>query len=313
MTGAIFQNWDPANAARWGHEPVRVEHNLQDNPLFSRQALAELIQRFPKEHYALVHTGNRGDPKKTWREGEVGDLNGQEVIEAIAAGRMWLNLRNVKTVDARYGALLDTIFEEMAERVPGFDTFNRGLGILISSPNAQVYYHADLPGQSLWQIAGRKRVYLYPAAEPYLPQEELEKIALFGVEVDMRYDPAYDRDALVFDLEPGQMLTWPLNGPHRVENYDVLNISVTTEHWTDEIRRSQMVTVANGILRHHFGVVPKSRSLHGPGFMAKAALQAAWRRNPWMKRERRKRRPIDFRLSRAAIGTIVDIPAYVVR
>ena len=65
--------------------------------------------------------------------------------------------------------------------------------------------------------------YLYPANEPYLPQDELEKIALFGVEVDMRYDPVYDREALVFDLEPGEMLTWPLNAPHRVENYDVLN------------------------------------------------------------------------------------------
>ncbi|MCX5495971.1 hypothetical protein OSH11_14755 [Kaistia dalseonensis] len=313
MSDAILRNWDKGNVARWGKEPLLIEHGLHENPLFTRQALAELIQRFPKEHYALVHTGNRGDAKRTWREGEVGDLNGQEVIEAIGAGRMWLNLRNVKTVDQRYGELLDAIFEEMARRVPRFDTFNRGMGILISSPNAQVYYHADLPGQSLWQISGRKRVYLYPAAEPYLPQAELEKIALFGVEVDMRYDPLYDRDALVFDLEPGQMLTWPLNAPHRVENYDVLNISVTTEHWTDEIRRSQMVTVANGILRQHFGIQPGGRSLHGPVFLAKAALQAGWRRSPWMKRERRKRRPIDFRLARGAPGTIIDIPAYVVR
>src|SRR5690606_38537065 len=100
------------------------------------------------------------------------------------------------------------------------------------------------------------------------------------------------------------------NGPHRVENYDVLNVSVTTEHWTDDIRRSQMVTVANGILRQHFGLTPKSRALEGPGFWAKAALQAGWRRSPWMKRARRNRRPIDFRLSSESPGTIVDIPAY---
>jgi len=310
MSDAVLRNWDPGNVARWGREPLLIEHTLHENPLFTREALAGLIERYPVEHYALVHTGKRGESKKTWREGEVGELSGQEVIDAISAGRMWLNMRNVKMVDERYGGLLNQIFDEFSAKVPGFETFNRGMGILVSSPGAQVYYHCDLPGQSLWQIMGRKRIYIYPTDEPFLPQDELEKIALYGVEVDMRYDPVYDRDAIVFDLEPGQMLTWPLNGPHRVENYDVLNVSVTTEHWTEDIRRSQMVTVANGILRQHFGITPKSRALDGPGFWAKAALQAGWRRSPWMKRARRSRRPIDFRLSRESPGTIVDIPAY---
>lgn len=310
MPDPVFKNWPSNASADWGKKPLLLEHSLHENPLFSRDALAELIQRYPVEHYALVHTGRRGESKKLWREGEIGDLTGHQVIDWISAGRMWLNLRNVKSVDARYGELLDTIFEEAEGKVPGFKSFNRGMGILISSPDAQVYYHADLPGQSLWQIMGSKRLYLYPAEEPYLPQAELERIALYGIEVDMGYDPVYDREALVVDLQPGQMMTWPLNAPHRVENHSVLNVSVTTEHWTDEIRREQMVSTANGVLRNVFGVTPRSRAIEGPGFMAKAALQAAFRRSPWLKKERRRRRPIDFRLARETPGGIVDIPAY---
>lgn len=306
----VFTNWTDQHTGGWGNRPVLAEHNLHLNPLFSRQALAELIQIYPVEHYSLVHTNQKGESRRVWREGEIGDLNGHEVIDWIAAGRMWLNLRNVKMVDRRYGTLLDGIFEELATRVPGFDTFNRGMGILISSPNASVHYHADLPGQSLWQIMGSKRLYLYPNEERFLPQAALERIALYGIEETDNYRPDFDAEAMIVDLQPGQMMTWPLNAPHRVENHDCLNVSVTTEHWTDEIRRQQMVSMGNGVLRNVLGITPKSRAISGPGFLAKAALQAAWRRSPWLKRQRSARRPIDFRLGRAAPGMIVDIPQY---
>ena len=93
------------------------------------------------------------------------------------------------------------------------------------------------PGQSLWQIRGTKRVYLYPPVAPFLTPEQIERIILSGVEVDMDYAPWYDEHAAVFDLKPGEMLHWPLNSPHRVDNHDCLNVSLTTEYWTDPIRR----------------------------------------------------------------------------
>ena len=50
-------------------------------------------------------------------------------------------------VDRRYRDMLDGMFEEIAAKVPGFEAPNHQDSILISSPDAQVYYHADLPGQ----------------------------------------------------------------------------------------------------------------------------------------------------------------------
>ncbi len=308
MSEPIFTNWTPATTANWAKAPLRLAHRLSQHPLYSLDALAELIEGYPRQHYALVEMGPQGSNRRLWREGDIGSLSGAQVIEAIKRGRMWLNLRNVSAVDRRYKDVLDAIFEEVRANVPGYETYDRTCGILISSPNAQVYYHMDLPGQSLWQLHGKKRVYLYPAAAPYLTGEQLERIALYEVEVDIPYEPSYDDAATVFEIGPGEMLHWPLNAPHRVENLDCLNVSMTTEYWTETIRRSQIINMANGILRNHVGLAPTSRKLSGPGFYAKAVLQAGVKRAGLLKKARKSRRPVEFHLDPAALGSVVDLP-----
>ena len=165
----------------------------------------------------------------------------------------------------------------------------------------------DRPGQSLWQNHGKKRVYVYPAEPPFRRDEDLERIALYQLEIDIPFEPSYDRYAQVFEIEGGEMLHWPLNAPHRVENLDCLNVSMTTEYWTEPIRRSQMINLANGILRHKLGVAPRSRSIEGPGFWAKAALQAGVKRAGLLKKARKTLRPIEFELDTERIGEIRDI------
>jgi hypothetical protein len=109
------------------------------------------------------------------------------------------------------------------------------------------------------------------------------------------------------ELEPGQMLNWPLNAPHRVENLDSVNISMTVSYVNDEIRRAEIVHLANGLLRHRFGYRPRSRNLRGPSYFAKAVMQKLLRDSGWVKRQRSARRPIDFRLDAAQPGKIVEL------
>ena len=307
MTDRIFSTWDETHSELWSHQPIRLEHDMHKLPAFSMDELATLIETYPREHYSLIKTGAKG-ARRVWREGEFGQLNGRQVIEAIACGGLWLNLRNVTSVDRRYRDLVDQMFAEIAAKVPGFEAPKHQAGILISSPDAQVYYHADLPGQGLIQIAGRKRVYVYPNTPPFIRPEHLEDIALFDVEVDIPYAHWYDRHAQVIDLEPGQMLNWPLNAPHRVENLGTVNISMTVSYVDDDIRRAEIVNLANGLLRHRFGYRPKSRNLRGPSYLAKAVMQKLLRDSKWVRRERAARRPIDFRLDETDLGKIVDLP-----
>lgn len=309
MKESVFTAWETKDAQLWGNRPIRLGHRLQNASLFSDETLAEVIESYPRQRYSIVHVAERGSGKRIWREGDIGGLTGREVIEAIAAGSMWLNLRNIHLVDKRFADLVDEIFDEIAARTGMPPVLARNAGVLISSPRAQVLYHADLPGQSLWQIRGRKTVYVYPPVRPFLTPQQLEKIILTGIEVDMSYEPWYDEHAMAFDIGPGDMLHWPLNSPHRVDNHDCLNISLTTEYWTEAIRRHAMVNCANAVLRHKAGLNPASRSTTGAGFWAKAAFQACVKRAGLLGNRGAESRPIEFRLDRSRPGSIIDIAA----
>lgn len=309
MPPRILADWRPDFIDHWNARPLKISHRLHLDPLFGLEALAELIDGYPRADYALVHTSRSGDGATRWREGDIAGLPGRQVIETIASGSMWLNLRDVGRHSSRHGALLEAAYAELREHLPGFDPQAMKMGILISSPSARVHYHCDLPGQALWQIHGRKQVHVYPARAPFLEPEALENIAYSGFEFKLHYDPTFDAAAQVFELEPGAMLTWPLNSPHRVDNEPGLNISVTTEHWTPANRRSQRVLLANGVLRHRLHWTPASRATEGASFWVKSALQAAWRRSPWSARVQRAHRPIEFRLDPRSPDCIADLPA----
>jgi hypothetical protein len=290
----IFTDWTPQTPALFSNVPLRLKHSLHEHPLFSDAGLIRLLEACPRDNYNLVQWGTHG-ARSTWREGEIAGLSGADVLEAIRLGRMWINIRNLPQFSAEHAELLRDVFGEMTGRIPGFETFNHTMGVLISSPMSRTLYHADLPGQSLWQLRGRKRVYLYPKAPPFLKEEQLEQIALTGIEVSLDYQSWFEDHAQVFDIEPGDMMTWPHNMPHRVDNHDMLNVSMTAEWFTPEIRRAHIVTVANAILRHKLGVTPRSRETNGASFYAKAALQKFMRNTPWVRQEKRARKAATFR------------------
>ena len=298
-TDKIFTNWDKTHSDLWSHLPIRLEHEMHKSPAFSMNDLARLIEGYPRKYYNIMQTG----PNRVWKEGDIGTLSGSEVISAIAAGELWLNLREVGSIDRRYNELVDRMFKEIATEIPSFQIPEyHQEGILISSPRAQVHYHADLPWQILVQIAGRKRVFIYPNTAPFITQQHLEDITLFNKEVDLPYRSWYDRHAQVFDLEPGQMLNWPLNTPHRVENLDSFCVSMTISYEDDKVRRAHAVNFSNGMLRHRFGYQPRSQNLHGPSYFAKRVMRKFLINGSWIRRERNARSPIEFTLDETQRG-----------
>ena len=79
---------------------------------------------------------------------------------------------------------------------------------------------------------------------------------------------------------------------------------MTISYTSEEIRRNEIVNLANGLLRHRFGVTPKTiaRAVY-----FKAVMQKLLRDSSWVKRER-SAPPIDFRLDTAQPGKLVDLP-----
>lgn len=304
---AIFTtDWCATQANKaWRSDTLVLEHNLPENPLFSLATLARLIETLPRENYMLMHTGPVGTAKKLWEEGEIGDLSGEDVIEAIRRGNLWLLIRHVEDVSAPMSRLLEDIYREIDANVAGgYATFNHISDILISSPSAQVYYHFDHNGQTLWQVHGSKRAYVYPNKPPFLTQQMLEHTAVYADETSVPYEPCYDKEAKVYELKAGQMIHWPLFSPHRVENLE-FSVSYTTQYYTPDIRRLAKLHAGNGLIHTKFPNLQLRDEIRGPGYAAKSLLQSGVRRFGLLDKLRRARRATTFRLDPKNLGQII--------
>ncbi|HKE94601.1 MAG TPA: hypothetical protein VKB34_09870 [Povalibacter sp.] len=234
----------------FGQRPMVGTHNLQHHELFSDEALIDLLDRFPRQHLYAWATGRDASRPQENQLAANADASGAELLRAVRAGRFWLNVTRIDRADARYRALIDEIYGQLTATVPGFVPLASQGALLISSPRAVVYYHADAPANMLWHVRGHKRVWIYPDLdERYMQQSVLEDI-FAGVRHEyLPYESSFDAAATVYDLEPGQWTTWPQNAPHRVTNLDDLNVSLSTEHYTVASRRRERVYLANRFLR----------------------------------------------------------------
>lgn len=301
MNKDIISNWEPRHESLFGTEVVKLDHRLRETGLFSREAVARLIERCPADELGLEAMVVDDSTSSARLYGVRGEASGEETIAAIEKGRIWMNIRRVMDWAPEYRKLLDDIFAEFESRMPGFSTFKRNMGVLVSSPGANVDYHADIQGQSLWQIEGVKRVYLYPRSPVFMSGRDVEKILLRETTESLPYESWFDDYATVVDLQPGEMLTWPLYAPHRVHNHDCLNISVTMEHWTKDIWNAYAVHYGNGVLRRTLGLRNPSARAEGLHVYPKAASAFLWKKmGRQVKGDVVKRR--DFRIDASAPG-----------
>jgi hypothetical protein len=207
-----------------------------------------------------------------------------------------------------YGALVEALYADIARQVPGFRPFNLSANLLVSSPQAQVYYHADASPTILWHVRGRKRLYLYPAEdERFIRRDDLEAIfaGRRGEEIPFRAE--YDRGAEVFTLEPGDFLSWRQSAPHRIENIDGLNVSLSSEFYTPESNLRQAVYNANLYFRERFGLPFRDTRIDGPAAWAKANAYRVLRRLSPPRSIKAPPTPVTFRADPDAPGGFVDL------
>jgi hypothetical protein len=277
MTSLV--DMSPDEAAQFSKRPLVARHSLANHALFTDEALATLLDEFPRDNLYALSMGQ--DPLRS-EENQLAvhdGLSGRDLLRAVKNGRLWLNVTRVDRADAQYKALLEVIYAEVVRKVPGFKPLKVQGTLLISSPQALVYYHADGPANALWHIRGRKRLWLYPALdERFMAQPVLEDIFAGVRQEYLPYQLDFDQHATVFDLEPGQWASWPQNSPHRVTNLDGVNVSLSTEHFTLEGRERARIYTANHFLRSRLGLQKLATDTKGPIAFGKMALSAAVRR-----------------------------------
>src|SRR6185436_4794823 len=161
----------------FGRQPVVGSHGLADHELFSDAALIDLLDHFPRRHLYALNMGTDPTRAEENRLAQHDGVSGAELLLAVKTGRLWLNVTRVDRADAQYRRLISDLYEELRARIPGFSPDASQGTLLLSSPTALVYYHADGPASVLWHIRGRKRIWIYPALdERYMKRELLEDI-----------------------------------------------------------------------------------------------------------------------------------------
>ncbi|HWA60879.1 MAG TPA: hypothetical protein VG939_05865 [Caulobacteraceae bacterium] len=303
---SVIADWTADKAAAFTRRTMTFAHDLHERPMFTDEGLAEVLDRYPREALGVFTMGEDPVAWRSWRRGEAGALCGEKLLEAAKAGRIWLNLRAVNAHLPAYAALCDEIFADKAAAAPKVRTFRRDLGLLISSADAQVFYHLDVPLVSLWQIRGEKRVWVYPPEAPYVTDEALERIVLKETAEQFDYRPEWDAGATVVDLKPGMMVTWPQNAPHRIENGPMLNVSLSVEFMTPAAVTRANVVYANGVLRRRLGARPRIDQGLTAGALAKLAVARAAKAVK-LHKPNTKVLPTSFRLDARRLGELLPV------
>ncbi|MEM6329916.1 MAG: hypothetical protein AAF790_06675 [Planctomycetota bacterium] len=279
-TPLLLDEWTEEQIARLDSANLVASHRLAKLDLFSDEGLIETLAAHPEHALGVNTMGEDPNRPEEWREGLRDGHDAATMLEAVKQGRLWLNLRRVMDHHADYRDLINNLYDELESIKPGLKTFNRTANLLVSSPTALVYYHVDCPVNMLWHIRGAKRVWVYPLETGVVSDETREAVLSGESAEEIAYSPELDDLAEVYDLEPGQLITWPQHTPHRVVNTSGLNISLSTEHMTREACRLNNVYLANRHFRKLFGGGFRSTELTGFGAWAKEAAIRLARRVP---------------------------------
>ncbi len=300
-----------AQRRQFGKEAGVAQHALSSqHHLFTNEALGTLLDRYPRDLLFALTMGHDPEKPSENRAARLDGLSGSDMLRAVSHGRLWLNITHVDKVDKRYAVLLGELYASLAEQVPGFRPTLGKATLLLSSPDALVYYHVDGPPSVLWHVRGKKRVWVYPSLdERFVSREHLEDIFAGAAHEYVPYVRALDERAVVLDLSPGDVAYWPQNAPHRVTNTEGINVSLSTEHYTDESRARARIYNANRFLREAVRIRATSTQPTGPFAFLKTAAHKAARLTGWDQTQTKRHAPTIRVDPDAPLGWVDIVPA----
>lgn len=242
---------------------VQCRHTLSETGLFSDEKLLKIFEEHPEEYLQIYTMGDDHADLSDFRLGRRDDVDSATLLQAVKEGRLWFNIMALDYFHPEYQTVFNQLFDELEHHNPHFQTFDRSATLLVSSPKAKVYYHADGPPNILWHIRGRKRVSLYPLTEKFAPQIEIEKIFTRESNDDLSYEQGFDESATDYVLEAGEMIAWPQNMPHRVDNLDTFCVSLSAEYYSEKSSLKRTTFLANHYLRKWLGLPCYGTKLYG--------------------------------------------------
>lgn len=260
-------DWTEKEYLQFGLEPMVSKHAYHEMELFNKTELISLLNEYPRKWLQAFTMGDDPCRPEQWNCVDVADeTDGPGLWNAVENGRLWLNLTHVEKVSKEFNSLITGMYEHLGVHCPHLKNPRANYStLLISSPGAQVYYHLDAEPNMLWHMRGEKHLWVYPAMDTRLvPQNLLEDIYAGEIDENLPFDKNFDQFASKFTLLPGDVASWPHNGPHRLLNAN-MNVSLATSYYTSTVYKRQYVQLANRHILRAMG--KKSRSMAETGMI----------------------------------------------
>ncbi len=263
--------WPSDTSECFSKEVITGEHDEHLSEKYTDEGLADLLDRYPRENMGIYTFPAHSEGRVKAIHGRADALSGAELLEAVKRGQIWLNLRAVSKYLPEYADVRNKLFSQL-DSAANIKTLKQDIGVLISSPNIHVHYHLDIPFVCLVQVRGEKTVSLYPPHEPFATANQIEAVVLREQEEEMDFKYSFDEHVSKINMKPGVAITWPQNAPHRVQNGDMMNVSLSCEYMTASglLRANAMYT--NGKMRRHLGLNPAIPKNAGVAVMLKAVV-----------------------------------------
>lgn len=281
-------DWSPDDYAAFSLKTQLLPHHYHESPLFSSEALEQLLDEYPREWLQCYTMGTDPENNAEWTAVHIADLSGREILDVLQKSRIWINAVKIDQYTSDYSDLIRSMYQKIEHHCPNLNQVKTSFSALIlSSPGIQVYYHLDPDPNMLWHLKGRKRVWVYPAHDTrFTPQNYVEEIVGEERDENMPYHRWFDDYATYFELKPGDLVSWPQHSPHRVENID-FNVSLTTSYGSRQSRRLNGVHGANHFLLKPFNITQRSTNTQGLIPAAKAFSYYALNRLGLLKKGQR--------------------------
>ncbi|MDB4224206.1 hypothetical protein N9850_10575 [Granulosicoccus sp.] len=259
-------DWTKEDYAKFGDVPMVNKHEYHQRTLFDKEELVALLDNYPRKWLQAFTMGEDSCRPDQWSCVDIAaNTDGKALWRAVETGRLWLNVTHIEEVSDEYKQLIEGMYQHLNENCPHLQNPVANYStLLISSPGAQVYYHLDAEPNMLWHMRGQKKLWVYPAMDTRLvPQNLLEDIYAGEIDENLPYEKSFDKYSEEFLLNPGDVASWPHNGPHRLQNVD-MNVSLATSYYTPLIYKRQYVQLANRFVLRNMGMKNRSMAENGP-------------------------------------------------
>ncbi len=241
--------WDFSREQTIDRDVVHATHRLTDLPCFSAPGLQRLLRRIPADAFQVHATGDNAAHATQWQTCALGDATPEEIVDTASRGRLWIDAANIQRYDQQLAGIVDRLSRELMECHVGLRIIDPQADLILCSPQSQHYYGCDAVPSVLLHLRGRVRLWIYPNGKRFIDQRDHERIAQGRQFQRLYFEPAFDRHAQVYQIEPGQMISWPQPMPYRIQTTEGLSVCLRLKFQTSRSLRQNNVHLVNRWLR----------------------------------------------------------------